>query len=124
MLDLRGVAVGFLRRADSDLARRMWRRSYNLSLSAGVKIVIGTLILILNWPAIHDYYVVGHFVSNEKYIRAAELGTGTQLGISCSTLNRLSGIIWDKLSCSDPPLRSPAAWRHAVSADQEILALP
>jgi hypothetical protein len=74
------VAVGFIRRADSDLARRMWRRFYNLSLSAGLIIIIGAPILILNWPAIHDYYVVGHVVSNEKYIRAAELGIKDTVG--------------------------------------------
>ena len=45
-----------------------------LSLSAGVIIIIATPILVLNWPAIHDYYVIGHVVSNEKYISAAMLG--------------------------------------------------
>lgn len=74
------VAVGFLRCADSDLARRMWRRSYHLSLSAGVSIVIAAPILILNWPAIHDYYVVGHMTGTEKYIRAAELGIRDTVG--------------------------------------------
>ena len=43
-------------------------------------IIIGAPILILNWPAIHDYYVVGHVVSNEKYIRAAELGIRDTVG--------------------------------------------
>ena len=74
------VALGLLQRANADLARRIWRRFCNLSLSAGVIIIIGGPILILNWPAIHDYYVIGHLVSNEKYIRAAELGIRDTVG--------------------------------------------
>jgi hypothetical protein len=74
------LAVGFLWRTDVDLASRMWRRFYNLSLSAAVIVIIGAPILILNWPAIHNYYVVGHVVSNEKYIRAAELGIRDTVG--------------------------------------------
>jgi len=86
------VAVGFLRRADADLTRRMWQRFYNLSLSAGVIIIIGAPILILNWPAIHNYYVVGHLVGNEKYIRAAEYGIRDPVG---NLLYYPKSIIWD-----------------------------
>jgi hypothetical protein len=68
------VFVGLLRGSDTDLAGRMRRRLYSLSLSAGVMIIIATPILVLNWPAIHDYYVIGHVTSNEKYIRAAIYG--------------------------------------------------
>jgi hypothetical protein len=68
------VAVGFWRRGDADLAPRMWRRFYHLGLSAGLIIIIGAPVLILNWPAIHNYYVVGHVTGEEKYVRAAELG--------------------------------------------------
>jgi len=74
------VAVGLLRRTEADLAPRMRRRLYNLSLSACVIIIIAAPILILNWPAIRNYYVVGHVLSNEKYIRAAELGIRDTVG--------------------------------------------
>ncbi len=45
-----------------------------------VIIIIGAPILILNWPAIHNSYVVGHVVGDEKYIRAAELGIKGTVG--------------------------------------------
>ena len=41
---------------------------------------IAAPILVLNWPALHDYYVVGHAVGDEKYIRAAELGIKDLVG--------------------------------------------
>jgi hypothetical protein len=88
------VAVRLLRRADADLSGRMWRRFCNLSLSAGVIIIIGAPILILNWPAIHNYYVVGHLVGNEKYIRAAEVGIRDPVG---HLLYYPKSIIWDHL---------------------------
>jgi hypothetical protein len=81
-----------LRRAESDLARKMWRRFYNLSLSAGIIIIIGAPILILNWPAIHNYYVVGHLTGNEKDIRAAMLGIRDPVG---HLLFYPKSIIWD-----------------------------
>jgi hypothetical protein len=86
------VAVRLLRRADADLSGRMWRRFCNLSLSAGVIIIIGAPILILNWPAIHNYYVVGHLTGNEKDIRAAEVGIRDVVG---HLLYYPKSIIWD-----------------------------
>ncbi len=78
-----GVSAGFALicgiiaifwRKDSDLASRMRRRLFNLGLSTVVLIVVVVPILIHNWRAIHGYYVVGHAVGEEKYVRAALLG--------------------------------------------------
>ena len=68
------IAITLLSRANRDLNRRMWIRLGNLGLSLGILAIIVTPILIINWAAIHNYYVIGHAVGNEKYIRAEELG--------------------------------------------------
>jgi len=68
------IAIALLWRANRDLNRRMRIRLGNLGLSFGILAIIVAPILIINWPAIHDYYVIGHAVGNEKYIRAEELG--------------------------------------------------
>ena len=84
--------VGFLLRANADLARRMWQRFYNLCLSVCVFCLVVAPILILNWRAIHDYYVIGHAVGDEKYIRAAELGIRDLAG---HLLFYPRSILWD-----------------------------
>jgi hypothetical protein len=80
---LLGVSVGFavacgiiaiFWRSDPELASRMRCRFRHLGLSTGVLIIVVVPILIHNWDAIHGYYVVGHVVGEEKFIRAAELG--------------------------------------------------
>lgn len=50
------------------------RRAKNIFV-AGLSIAILTLpVLFFARTAIYNYYVVGHFLSDEKYIRAAEMG--------------------------------------------------
>jgi hypothetical protein len=80
---LLGVSVGFavacgiiaiFWRSDPELASRMRCRFRHLGLSTGLLIILVVPILIHNWDAIHGYYVVGHVVGEEKYIRAVELG--------------------------------------------------
>ena len=80
---LLGVSVGFVVacgliaifwRSDPALAFSDARRFRHLGLSTGVLIIVVVPVLIHNWNAIHGYYVVGHVVGEEKYIRAAELG--------------------------------------------------
>jgi hypothetical protein len=68
------VAVGLIWRADTDLRHRMWRRVRHLGLSFGNLVLIAGPILIRNWTAIRDYYLVHHAVGEEKYVRAAEWG--------------------------------------------------
>jgi hypothetical protein len=64
------IAIALLWRADLDLTQRMRIRLCNLGLSIGILAIVVTPILIINWEAIHDYYVVGHTVGNEKYLRS------------------------------------------------------
>jgi hypothetical protein len=66
------VAIFWL--SDPELASRMRCRFRHLGLSTGLLIIVVVPILIHNWDAIRGYYVVGHVVGPEKYIRAAELG--------------------------------------------------
>jgi hypothetical protein len=78
-----GVSTGFavvcgiiaiFWRKDADLLSRTRRRQLNLGLSTAVLIVVSVPILLHNWRAIEDYYVVGHALGEEKYVRAAILG--------------------------------------------------
>jgi hypothetical protein len=68
------VGVGLIWRADTDLRCRMWRRVRHLGLSLGILVLIAAPILIRNWGAINDYYILKHAVGEEKNIRAAEFG--------------------------------------------------
>jgi hypothetical protein len=80
---LLGVSAGFAivcgifalyGRRDRALASRMRQRLLNLGISSAVLAAVCLPILIRNWRAIHGYYVVGHAVGDEKYVRAALLG--------------------------------------------------
>jgi hypothetical protein len=80
---LLGVSAGFAivcgifalyGRRDRALASRMRQRLLNLGISSALLIAVGAPILVRNWRAIHGYYVVGHAVGDEKYVRAALLG--------------------------------------------------
>jgi hypothetical protein len=80
---LLGVSAGFgaacivvclISRGDRCLDRRLWERLYNLALSSGILVAVVSPILIINRSAIRDYYWVGHVTSQEKYIRATEVG--------------------------------------------------
>ena len=80
---LLGVLVGFALfcgiitfcwRRDADLVSRMRRRLLNLGLFTVLLIVATVPILLHNWRSIEGYYVVGHAVGEEKYVRAAVLG--------------------------------------------------
>jgi hypothetical protein len=53
------AAIAIFWRTDGDLARRSWRRFYNLVLSVGVPIVVCTPFLIRNWQGIFEHYGVG-----------------------------------------------------------------
>ncbi len=68
-----GTVIIFWRK-DTDLVSRTRQRLLNLVLSTVVLIVVAVPILILNWRAIHGYYVVNHVVGEERYVRAALLG--------------------------------------------------
>jgi hypothetical protein len=75
------VLVGLLWRTDGDLADRMRRRFFNICLSLCVLAVITAPMLILNWTAIHAYYIIGHIanvtgtpLAGEKYVRALAAG--------------------------------------------------
>ena len=68
------IAIALLWRANRDLTRRMWIRLCNLGLSIGLLAVIVAPILIINREAIHNYYVVGHTVGDEKYLRSRQEG--------------------------------------------------
>jgi hypothetical protein len=67
-------AIALFWRKDADLVSRTRRRLLNLGLSTALLIVVAVPILIRNWRAIEGYYVVGHAVGEEKYVRAALLG--------------------------------------------------
>ena len=80
---LLGVTIGIVavfviilavRRADPELVSRMLRRLWNLGISFGLFAVVVMPFLIRNWSAVHDYYVFGHGINAEKYIRAREVG--------------------------------------------------
>jgi len=71
------IAIALRWRTDRDLAQRTRIRLCNLGLSIGIVAILVTPILIINWQAIHDYYVVGHTVGNEKYLRSEQEGIRT-----------------------------------------------
>jgi hypothetical protein len=62
----------FLARSDAALMGRLRQRLKNLGLSCAALIVLVAPILLLNSKAIWNYYVVGHILNEEKYIRASE----------------------------------------------------
>lgn len=64
----------FYGRRDRALASRMRQRLLNLGISSALLVAVCLPILLRNWRAIHGYYVVGHAVGDEKYVRAALLG--------------------------------------------------
>lgn len=61
-----------LRAATGKAAHVMWRRLWNVGLSQGITIAAPAPFLILNRRAIYSYYVVGHLIGQEKYVRAQE----------------------------------------------------
>jgi hypothetical protein len=80
---LLGVSAGFglicgliaiFWRRDGALVSRMRQRLFNLGLSTALLLVVVVPVLLRNWRAIQGYYVVGHAVGEEKYVRAALLG--------------------------------------------------
>jgi hypothetical protein len=70
----------FLARADTALMARLRQRLKNLGLSCAALIVLVAPILLLNSKAIWNYYVVGHVLNEEKYIRASEVGAYDLIG--------------------------------------------
>jgi hypothetical protein len=91
------IAFGFFRRADSDLAGRMWKRLRNLVLSVGIILVIVTPFFIRSWPQLRQYYVVGHAVGNAKYARAHQEGLNS---LSDHLLFYPSSILLDHLGAA------------------------
>jgi len=77
---LASLIVGFFLRGDPDLPDRLKRRLFNLALATAILIVVAGPILLANWRAIHDYYVLGHAVGQEKYVRASEFGVSDLAG--------------------------------------------
>jgi hypothetical protein len=67
-------AVGFFARSDMALRNRVQQRLKNLGLSCAALFVLAGPILLLNSGTIWNYYVVGHVLNDEKYIRAIDLG--------------------------------------------------
>jgi hypothetical protein len=67
-------------RRDPDRSHRMLRRLSNLGLSAVVLAIITAPILIRNYNAMRSYYMIGHAISNEKYVRAREFGITNLIG--------------------------------------------
>ncbi len=92
-----GIIALFWRR-DADLVSRMRRRLLNLGLSTALLMVVTVPILLHNWRAIEGYYVVGHAVGEEKYVRAAVAGHQRSAGTSRHFIpNRSSRIIWGRI---------------------------
>ena len=61
-------------RKDRALVGRLRQRLVNLGISSALLVAVCVPILLRNWRAIHGYYVAGHAVGEEKYVRAALLG--------------------------------------------------
>ncbi len=74
------VIVLFVRHADAEFVLRMRRRLSNIGISIGLLVLITAPILIRNWPAIHAYYIIGHGVSDEREVRAREVGVHDLIG--------------------------------------------
>ena len=68
------LGVVLLWRHDRDLTQRMWRRFYNLMLSVGVLAVVVTPFIICSWPAIFQYYGLGHLLGDLKNVHAHQAG--------------------------------------------------
>jgi hypothetical protein len=67
------AAVAGLSR-DSQLARRMWRRVYNLVVSTGVLAIVVTPFLNYSWREILQYYGIGHLLGNVSKAHAHQSG--------------------------------------------------
>jgi hypothetical protein len=98
-----GVTVGFAGfclvialfwRGNRDLARRMWRRFYNLVLSGATVVLIVAPFLIRNWPWIHQYYIVPRNVVGGARVRALQEGIS---GFHEQLLFYPKSILWDHL---------------------------
>jgi hypothetical protein len=77
------VLCTFLRfrwRRDPNRSPRMWKRLYNQGVSIGLLALIVAPFLIHNYKAIRDYYIAGHAVGNEKFVRAREFGITNLIG--------------------------------------------
>jgi hypothetical protein len=74
------AAFAFLARGDTALMGRLRHRLKNLGLSCATLIVLVAPILLINAKVIWNYYVVGHVLSEEKYIRASEVGAYDLIG--------------------------------------------
>jgi hypothetical protein len=68
------LIVSLFLRGDPDLPNRLKRRLSNLAIAAVILVVVAGPVLLANWGAIHDYYVLGHATGQEKYVRASEVG--------------------------------------------------
>ena len=73
------ATVGVLLRSSGPFRRPAALRLRNLLISGGVIAIVCGPLLLLASKAIYAYYVVGHVLNDEKYIRAAEMGVSTIL---------------------------------------------
>ena len=67
------------------------KRTFLLALTL---VALTSPMILQNWRAIHDYYVVGHLTGNEKHIRAAEFGV---VGLSGHLTYYLRSLVSDHL---------------------------
>jgi hypothetical protein len=74
------IIIGFLARDDAALLSRVRQRLKNLGFSCAALFFLAGPVLLLNSRSFWNYYVIGHVVSDEKYIRAKEVGAHDLVG--------------------------------------------
>lgn len=133
MIFVVGGAAGFFLLLLWPAWRGIWQarmRLVNLIISLSVAGCLVAPVLLSNWPSVVQYYVVGHGTSNERHVRAIELGlhstrdhllyyprsvmalTGRAFWILCAALLLLA--VMARLRTS----RASTAASHATDDDQ------
>jgi hypothetical protein len=74
------LVIRFFHRHNGAFSWRMSRRLFHLTLSIGIIAAISVPIFIQNRSSIYNYYVVAHGVSDERFVRAREVGITDLVG--------------------------------------------
>lgn len=70
-------AVQVVSNSSEDTRRRRLEQLRNAFLAGALTLLCLVPPLVLGYEGIYNYYIIGHFLNEEKYIRAAEVGVFT-----------------------------------------------
>jgi hypothetical protein len=73
------IILRFFARGHADLTRRLKQRLINIVLSVGILVLVVSPILLINWPAIHNWYGP-HAIAEQGSVWAAKAGINSLAG--------------------------------------------